>query len=138
MAKFQWKCIQLVGLLLSLFTLYVGAQLFHTATIPSVAAQAQRVRFANIGDFGIRGPGEQAVATLVKQWQPDFIVTNGDNNYQRGTAAEMDDNVGTYYHDYIFPYIGSYGAGATENRFWPALGDHDWYSLTCTNGSCTG
>lgn len=138
MAKFQWKCIQLVGLLLSLFMFYVGAQLFHTATIPSVAAQAQRVRFANIGDFGIRGPGEQAVATLVKQWQPDFIVTNGDNNYQRGTAAEMDDNVGTYYHDYIYPYIGSYGAGATENRFWPALGDHDWYSLTCTNGSCTG
>src|SRR5918912_3949050 len=27
---------------------------------------------------------------------------------------------------YIYPYKGSYGPGATTNKFWPCLGNHDW------------
>src|SRR5439155_395438 len=30
------------------------------------------------------------------------------------------------YHSFIYPYTGSYGAGATANRFFPCLGNHDW------------
>lgn len=120
------------------FAVDTNMKSFGAISLLPIAAQTQHVRFANIGDFGIRGSGEEAVATLLKQWQPEFIVTNGDNNYQRGEAATMDGNIGAYYHDYIFPYKGDYGAGATENRFWPALGDHDWYSLTCTGDACTG
>ena len=37
------------------------------------------VRFAVIGDYGLAGQAEEAVATLVKQWGPDLIITTGDN-----------------------------------------------------------
>ena len=83
-------------------------------------------RFAVIGDFGEEGPEEEAVANLVEGWQPDFIATVGDNNYPDGKAATIDANIGQYYSDYIYPYVGSYGSVATENRFFPALGNHDW------------
>lgn len=82
--------------------------------------------FAVIGDYGTDGSGEFNVANWVKSWNPDFIVTVGDNNYPDGEAATIDDNVGQYYSEFIYPYVGAYGAGATTNRFFPALGNHDW------------
>ncbi|MBE0683455.1 MAG: metallophosphoesterase, partial [Anaerolineales bacterium] len=84
------------------------------------------IRFAVIGDFGDAGQSELDVANLVKSWNPEFIITVGDNNYETGSAATIDQNIGQYYHDYIHPYSGSYGAGASTNRFFPALGNHDW------------
>lgn len=82
--------------------------------------------FAVIGDFGRAGPDEQAVAKLVHSWTPEIIITVGDNNYPHGSASTLDENVGQYYHSFIAPYEGSYGKGATVNRFFPALGNHDW------------
>ncbi len=86
------------------------------------------IRFAVIGDFGLANQNELDVANRVKSWNPDFIVTVGDNNYPDGEATTIDANIGQYYHDYIFPYLGAYGAGSPTgtNRFWPALGNHDW------------
>lgn len=84
------------------------------------------VRFAVIGDYGQAGPAAEAVARLVQSWEPDFIVTTGDNNYPHGEARTIDDNIGRYYHAFIAPYRGQYGAGADRNRFFPALGNHDW------------
>jgi hypothetical protein len=49
----------------------------------------------------------------------------GDNNYPKGAASTIDGNIGQFYSDYIYPYQGDYGEGAVENRFWPALGNHD-------------
>lgn len=86
------------------------------------------VRFAVIGDYGTGSQGEQAVAALVHSWQPDFIATTGDNNYPAGEAATIDGNIGAYYHDFIAPYHGKYGAGSDINRFFPTLGNHDWLS----------
>jgi len=83
------------------------------------------VRFAVIGDYGVAGDKLQEVADMIKSWQPDFIVTAGDNNYDEGAAETLDANVGQYFHDYIGNYIGSYGAGADTNRFFPVLGNHD-------------
>ena len=83
-------------------------------------------RFAVIGDFGKVTQGAFDVANLVKSWNPEFIITTGDNNYPNGEAATIDENIGQYYHQFIHPYTGSYGAGATTNRFFPALGNHDW------------
>ena len=83
-------------------------------------------RFAVIGDYGIAGQPEADVAALVDRWGVDAIVTVGDNNYPNGAAETIDANVGQYYHAYIAPYVGSYGAGAETNRFFPALGNHDW------------
>ncbi len=95
-----------------------------------VHGQATTSVFGVIGDYGSNGPSELAVANLVKSWSPEFIVTVGDNNYPDGEAATIDANIGQYYHDYIFPYLGAYGAGATTNKFYPALGNHDWDSAT--------
>ena len=84
------------------------------------------VRFAVIGDYGLAGDAEAAVAALVHSWQPDFILTVGDNNYPSGATDTMDENVGQYFQAYIYPYYGQYGPGADTNRFFPTLGNHDW------------
>jgi hypothetical protein len=84
------------------------------------------VRFAILGDFGEAGGPEADVAALVESWEVDFIVTAGDNNYPNGSAATIDENIGQYYQGFINPYAGAYGEGASENRFFPALGNHDW------------
>jgi len=78
-----------------------------------------------VGDFGSGTSNELAVANLIKSWNPDFIMTVGDNNYPYGQAATIDGNVGQFYHDYIYPYPGTYGAGASSNRFFPTVGNHD-------------
>jgi tartrate-resistant acid phosphatase type 5 len=82
--------------------------------------------FAAIGDYGFDGANEAAVASLVKSWNPEFIITLGDNNYSIGSASTIDANIGKYYHDFIYPYTGIYGGGAASNRFFPSLGNHDW------------
>ena len=94
------------------------------------SAQDASVTFAVIGDFGSNDANEAAVANLVKSWNPNFIVTVGDNNYPDGEAATIDANIGKYYHEYIYPYTGAYGAGATTNRFWPSVGNRDWENQT--------
>jgi tartrate-resistant acid phosphatase type 5 len=85
-------------------------------------------RFAVIGDYGQAGPGESKVAKLVKGWDPEFVLTLGDNNYPYGEADTIDNNVGYYFREFICPYVGKHGAGATTNRFFPSLGNHDWYT----------
>ncbi|MBA2707527.1 MAG: DNRLRE domain-containing protein [Gemmatimonadaceae bacterium] len=92
-------------------------------TIHSASAQ---VNFADIGDFGADGTPNLNVSNLVKSWNPDFIVTTGDNNYPNGGADTIDSNIGKYYSDYIGSYTGSFGAGSASNRFFPTLGNHDW------------
>lgn len=84
------------------------------------------VRFAVIGDYGLAGQPAEDVAALVKSWQADLILTTGDNNYPIGSAETIDENIGQYYHDYIYPYKGSFGEGADINRFFPTLGNHDY------------
>lgn len=86
------------------------------------------LRFAVVGDYGLAGQPEMDVANLVKSWDPDLIITTGDNNYPLGDQSTIDQNIGQYYHDFIYPYAGGYGAGASQNRFFPALGNHDWYT----------
>ena len=97
--------------------------LVQTSSTGSLSsAQDAPVTFAVIGDFGSNDSNEAAVANLVKSWNPSFIVTVGDNNYPDGEASTIDANIGKYYHEYIHPYSGAYGAGAATNRFWPSVG----------------
>lgn len=84
------------------------------------------VRFAVISDYGSGEQPEEDVAILVKGWEPDFIITTGDNNYPVGAAETIDGNIGRYYQEYIYPYTGEYGGGSDHNRFFPTLGNHDW------------
>jgi tartrate-resistant acid phosphatase type 5 len=92
----------------------------------AIDRHGDEVAFAIIGDFGKAGPAEADVAALVHGWTPEFILTTGDNNYDEGAASTIDENIGQYYGDFIAPYRGRFGAGARENRFFPALGNHDW------------
>ena len=84
------------------------------------------MRVAVIGDFGGGTEAESQVAALVRGFQPDLVATVGDNNYPDGAAETIDRNIGRYYHDFIAPYRGAFGPGASVNRFFPALGNHDW------------
>ena len=95
--------------------------------LPAALGQIPSVRFAVIGDFGLAGRPDLDVSNLVKSWNPDFIVTVGDNNYPAGAATTIDKNIGQYYHEFIYPYVGAYGPGApTQNLFFPAIGNNDW------------
>jgi hypothetical protein len=86
------------------------------------------VRFAVIGDYGTAGEPLAAVAAMIDSWEVDLIITTGDNNYPLGEARTIDENIGQYFHEYIFPYQGEYGPGTEANRFFPSMGNHDWYS----------
>ncbi len=98
------------------------------------ALELQRVRIAVIGDYGDGSQAAGDVAALVHRWAPDIVVTTGDNNYPDGAAETIDANVGRFYHDFIAPYRGKYGAGADVNRFFPVLGNHDWNARRGRNG----
>jgi tartrate-resistant acid phosphatase type 5 len=98
------------------------------AWLTSGKAPAGVTRFAAIGDFGAVGDAEQKVSELVLAASPDFVITLGDNNYPVGSADTIDVNIGRFYSSLIAPYKGSFGKGAKENRFFPALGNHDWMS----------
>ncbi len=102
----------------------VSAPSFTITPQPSSTTSA-RVVFAAIGDYGSGNQDEADVAKLIEGWQPDFIITLGDNNYPSGATDHMDDAVGQFFHSYIYPYEGNFGNGAEQNRFFPALGNHD-------------
>lgn len=94
--------------------------------------ESDSVVFAVIGDFGDAGTPEQQVADLVDSWNPDFIITTGDNNYTEGKMNLMYENIGQYYGDYIYNYDApseykctgrAYDMGV--NRFFPCPGNHD-------------
>lgn len=83
-------------------------------------------KFAIVGDFrGSASCDTTNVSDLVKSWNPDFIVTTGD--LSDPNCRPIDEEIGQYFSDYIFPYYGSYGSTATENRFLSCLGNHDQY-----------
>lgn len=99
------------------------------AVTPTAAATAtpESVRFAVIGDYGLAGQPAADVAALIYGLQADLIITTGDNNYPVGDPETIDDNIGQYYADFIYPYQGSYPReqGNERNRFFPTLGNHD-------------
>ena len=106
----------------------IGALL---AAVPA-GVQAEQVTVGVIGDYGAAYAGGpslsnvQAVANLIKSWNPDFIITTGDNNYPNGEASNIDTNIGQLFHEYIYPYAGTFGSGASSNRFFPCIGNHEW------------
>ena len=111
---FKIKLIALLVIFLSGFWSFIIAQ--------------NNIRFAVIGDYGDNSSAEADVANLVNSWNVDFIITVGDNNYPGGEASTIDENIGQYYHQYIYPYTGNYGDGSNVNRFFPSLGNHDWHT----------
>jgi hypothetical protein len=99
-------------------------------TVTPTQTPETSIVFAVIGDFGMRNKPEADVADLIKSWNPDFIITTGDNNYPDGSYDTIDASIGQYFHEYIYPYTGQYGDGADRNRFFPSLGNHDWMTAS--------
>ena len=129
----QWLFATMFIILTAIIILIIsqGAYGVYTVASPIIGHPDDcigAVRLAVIGDYGASGQPEKDVAGLVASWQVNYVVTVGDNNYPNGAASTIDANVGQYYHDYIYPYQGEYGVGARENRFFPALGNHDWHT----------
>jgi hypothetical protein len=91
-------------------------------TVTATVGDVPETRFAAFGDYG-DGPGTPAVAQLVNNLAVDFIVTVGDNVYG---AEPIDDQIGRYYSNYIGNYLGKYGVGSPTDRFFPALGNHEY------------
>ncbi|WP_298768873.1 GEVED domain-containing protein [uncultured Shewanella sp.] len=89
----------------------------------------QATTFAAIGDYGDSGSERSDVANLIDSWDPEFIITLGDNDYEYN------------YNVSVVPYYGHYiSSNCTQNRFYPSFGNHDWNG---TNGyddvfPCTG
>jgi len=95
---------------------------------PSSTPIPRPLVFAVIGDYGGADEETGEVAELIESWQPEFIITVGDNNYPFGAANHIDDAIGQFFHQYIYNYQGKYGEGADINRFYPVLGNHDTLS----------
>src|SRR5437879_11980813 len=70
--------------------------------------------FAVIGSYGLAGQPELNVAKLVSSWNPDFVLTAGNNNYPSGAASTIDANIGQSYHSYIRPDPGTSRAAAAS------------------------
>src|SRR5438128_8882022 len=93
------------------------------AVAMAATAPAAQLTIGIIGDYGAAYAGaigtsnEQAVANLVKSWNPDFIITTGDNNYPNGEASTINTNIGQFFHEFIYPYLGIYVAGGSSILF---------------------
>lgn len=105
-----------------------------------LTVESDSVSFAVIGDFGYAGDPAQKVAGMVKGWNPEFIISLGDNSYTDQTGITISQNVGQYYCDYIYNYDApeSYrcdGKAFREkiNRFFPVTGNHDFNRRNATD-----
>lgn len=83
---------------------------------------------AAVGDYGTDNRASGLVADLIASWDPELVITTGDNNYPIGSASTIDEHIGRYYSAFIGSYVGRYGKGSETNRFWPSPGNHDWGS----------
>ncbi|MBI5825072.1 MAG: metallophosphoesterase [Chloroflexi bacterium] len=112
-----------------------------TNTPRLVEPQSSVITFAAIGDYGVNNSSEAAVANMVAGWNPELVITLGDNYYIEALgegSQEYDMAVGKYYCAFLkdittagtFCPVGQ----ASVNRFFPALGDHDYDDAGTTNG----
>jgi len=88
------------------------------------------VVFAIIGDYGINDEHERAVADLVASWRPSYIVATGDDYYAPAGgkgAGKYEASTGKYYDEWL---AGSPSGKASENAFFPVMGNHDYSDAT--------
>src|SRR5690349_14171177 len=104
--------IVVIILMTTFFSIYVlHSDASNKPSAQSLSLAGTTAHFAAIGDYGAANSNELAVANLIKSWNPDFIITLGDNNYPDGAASTIDSRIGQYFHGYIAPYTGTYGGG---------------------------
>jgi tartrate-resistant acid phosphatase type 5 len=70
---------------------------------------------AVVGDFGVGDKNQRAVSKLVAKYNPDFVVTTGDNVYKKGKS--YDRLVGKYYPQPLVPATGNHDYMLGIKRF---------------------
>ncbi|OXA64276.1 probable purple acid phosphatase 20 [Folsomia candida] len=106
-----------------------------------------------IGDFGIKSTNSVAVSNLVKSWNPDIILTTGDNLYSPPSQKNYSSIIGVLYPEYLdnLPHFVR-GGGINSNsnnilrdiskkwkgrkiysKFFPCVGNHDFPFTSYTN-----
>jgi uncharacterized protein (TIGR03382 family) len=84
---------------------------FRTAPVPGT----RHVHFAALGDFGTGGSAERRVAAGILSRDPDLLLTLGDNAYESGTEAEIQNHL-------FAPLAGV----LAEVPFFPVAGNHEY------------
>jgi hypothetical protein len=56
-------------------------------------------------DTGASGPLQQAVAEMMRSWNPTDVIQLGDESYNVASSTLLDYNIGQYYNDWIHPYV---------------------------------
>jgi predicted phosphodiesterase len=108
-----------------------------STVVTATPAPVAPVSFAVIGDYGMDDRNSRAVARLVKSWDPDFVITTGDDYYSKagGTGTgRYDESTGAHYGVWLAD-ISTTGerqpsGEASVNAFFPALGNHDYSDAT--------
>ena len=74
--------------------------------------------FAVIGDYGTGTIVEARVAEMVRQWNPDFVVTVGDNNYGplSPEPADFDPPV-TFWTRFVGAFYGQFILRRVDGRY---------------------
>ena len=91
----------------------------------SALAEAERLDFYVLGDWGVRGSGKQiAVANVMaaqaQRRRPRFIISTGDNFYQNGVASTTDSH-------WKQSFRNVYNQRALQGINWfVVLGNHDY------------
>jgi hypothetical protein len=126
------------------YTVQVGGAVLARGSFRAAPARASRFTFAVVGDFGSGNRNEEAVASLIESWHPDFVLTVGDNAYPLGSAAVLDRAIFEPYAAVMrgsawFPALGNHdvkaNGGKPELRAFHSLGVERWYRFTWGNAS---
>jgi len=110
-----------------LFVLVFIFSLLGVRPAGEVLAEEGETTFAVITDFGYANNTTVAnVADMVNSWNPEFIVTAGDNS--QGTTCDT-----TCYQGVVGAYYGPQASPGrtdfmTEDNFYPVPGNHDYYA----------
>lgn len=115
----------------------VLAALYGANAAQRATAQTNTVTFAVIGDYGVNTASAADVAALVASWDPDFVITTGDNYYNAAGGvgtAKYDLSTGAHYCAFLKDITTSGSlcpAGqASVNNFFLAMGNHDYSDAT--------
>ena len=124
------------------YTVTAGSSVLAEGTFRAAPARAARFTFAVVGDFGNGSDNEQAVASMIESWHPDFVLTVGDNAYPLGSAELLDRDIFGPYATVMrgsawFPAFGNHdvkaNGGKPEVEAFHSLGNERWYRFTWGN-----
>jgi hypothetical protein len=120
------------------YRVVVGGKQLGSGSFRAAPTGPARFTFAVVGDFGSGSDDEKRVARLIGSWQPDFVLTTGDNSYPLALPALLDGNIFRPYaevmrHAAWFMALGNhdvYGdGGASELASFHLPGAERWYHL---------